>query len=154
MKTDTIEVNASALRDLLQAVIGPPHLIREIQATRSLHAMGPEYANPIETLLADVLAHDGRAAGTTVVAAPDAGHASHGSGELAPCPFCNGGQTMIEESKGVWNGSGFGEPVSVSVRHWCDPVPGQPNRMIERIGRDRASAIAAWNMRGGAVQKP
>jgi hypothetical protein len=37
---DQIAVNASALREVLRALNGPPHLIRELQATRSLHKFG------------------------------------------------------------------------------------------------------------------
>lgn len=71
--------------------------------------------------------------------------------ELEPCPFCGAGKTLIEENGKVWAGSRYSEPLSVSVRHWCAPVEGQPSRMIERIGRDRASAVKAWNLRNGKV---
>lgn len=67
---------------------------------------------------------------------------------LLPCPFCgesNG--TSIMPNGRVWLGTRWGEPTSVSVRHWCPQLPGQPSRMIERIGRDEASAVAAWNTR-------
>lgn len=67
--------------------------------------------------------------------------------ELMPCPFCGAGESQIHVNKGTWNGRGYGEPVSVEVRHWCADVPGQPSRMISRAGRDTASAIAAWNTR-------
>lgn len=45
----TITVDASALRQVLAALIGPAHLIRELQATRSLHKLG--HPNPIDILL-------------------------------------------------------------------------------------------------------
>jgi hypothetical protein len=67
--------------------------------------------------------------------------------ELLPCPFCGAGETQIEENGRIWAGTKYSDPISVSVRHWCEPVEGQPSRMIERIGRDRESAIAAWNRR-------
>lgn len=67
--------------------------------------------------------------------------------ELKPCPFCGAGETQIEENGAIWLGMKYSEPVSVSVRHWCDKIEGQPSRMIERIGRDHESAVAAWNMR-------
>ena len=67
--------------------------------------------------------------------------------ELMPCPFCGAGESQIHVNKGTWNGRGYGEPVSVEVRHWCTDVPGQPSRMISRAGRDAASATAAWNTR-------
>ena len=72
------------------------------------------------------------------------------SDALAPCPFCGAGETHIHVNKGTWNGQGYGEPVSVEVRHWCAAVPGQPSRMISRAGRDEASATAAWNTRWGS----
>lgn len=67
--------------------------------------------------------------------------------ELKPCPWCRAGLTQIVEGTKVWLGMRHGDPVSVSVRHWCPPAAGQPSRMIERIGKDHASAIAAWNNR-------
>ena len=68
--------------------------------------------------------------------------------DLKPCPFCGAGTTGIVENGRMWTGQRYSEPVSVSVRHHCPPTPGQPaNRMIERVGRDEASARAAWNHR-------
>lgn len=69
---------------------------------------------------------------------------------LLPCPFCGAGTTEIRENGKIWTGMKFSDPVSVSVRHWCEPIEGQPSRAIERVGRDRASAIAAWNARAPA----
>ena len=69
------------------------------------------------------------------------------SEELKPCPFCGAGVTVIIENGRVWTGQRWGEPSSVSVRHHCTTIPGQPSRMLERVGRDEASARAAWNMR-------
>lgn len=66
---------------------------------------------------------------------------------LLVCPFCGAGTSEIVENGKVWTGTRYGEPSSVSVRHWCVPVQGQPSRMIERVGKDRESAIKAWNMR-------
>lgn len=68
-------------------------------------------------------------------------------GELLPCPFCGAGETVLHVNKGTWLGRGYGEPVSVEIRHWCPQEPGQPSRPILRIGRDESSAIAAWNRR-------
>ena len=76
-------------------------------------------------------------------------------GRLLPCPFCGAGTTQIEENGRIWTGRKLSEPTSVSVRHWCEPIPGQPSRMLERIGRDTESAVAAWNMRWeGSPQTP
>lgn len=72
------------------------------------------------------------------------------SSELRECPWCASDVTEIVENGRVWKGvDGYGEPCSVSVRHWCPEIKGQPSRMIERVGRDRESAIAAWNQRKG-----
>jgi hypothetical protein len=46
-----IEVDAAALKRVLAALAGPPHLIREIQATRHLPALGIH--NPFAVLLAE-----------------------------------------------------------------------------------------------------
>lgn len=51
MADRTIAVNADALHQVLQALIGPGHLIRELQFTRSLHKLG--HLNAIETLIED-----------------------------------------------------------------------------------------------------
>lgn len=45
----TVTVAAEPLRQVLQALIGPGHMIRELQATRSLHALTND--NPIEILI-------------------------------------------------------------------------------------------------------
>jgi hypothetical protein len=71
---------------------------------------------------------------------------------LLPCPFCGGGTTEFHENGRVWAGTKYSNPISVSVRHWCEEVPG-PNRMIERIGRDKEQAIERWNMRSNVVGK-
>lgn len=66
---------------------------------------------------------------------------------LKACPFCGAGTFHIKENR-TWQGMKYSEPISVEVRHWCERVEGQPSpRMICRVGRDRASAIDAWNCR-------
>jgi len=67
--------------------------------------------------------------------------------ELKKCPFCGAGETSFKENGKMWTGMKYSEPTSVSVQHWCKEDPGQPSRMIERVGKDRDSAIAAWNKR-------
>lgn len=75
--------------------------------------------------------------------------------ELKLCPFCGGsGETIFQENGRQWLGMRYSQPVSVSIRHWCEPVEGQPKRMIERVGRDRESAIAAWNARAAPKAPP
>jgi len=67
--------------------------------------------------------------------------------ELLPCPFCGAGHTEAVENGKMWTGMRYSEPTSVSIRHWCDPIQGQPSRMIERVGKDLEAAVAAWNTR-------
>ncbi len=67
---------------------------------------------------------------------------------LLPCPFCGAGNTTISENGKVWGGMKYSDPISVSIMHWCEPLPG-PSRHIERIGRDLEQAIERWNMRAG-----
>jgi hypothetical protein len=73
---------------------------------------------------------------------------------LLPCPWCAAGTTKIVHNGRVWTGMQWSEPLSVSVRHWCKPVAGQPSRMIERVGRDEASAVDAWNRRASLAAAP
>ncbi len=65
---------------------------------------------------------------------------------LLPCPFCGGGTTEFFNMGQVWNGTKYSDPISVSVRHWCEE-PAGPHRMLERVGRDKEQAIERWNMR-------
>jgi len=44
--------------------------------------------------------------------------------DLKPCPFCGAGETGIVENGRMWTGMRYGDPVSVSVRHFCPPTPG------------------------------
>lgn len=71
--------------------------------------------------------------------------AQEGLKRLLPCPFCGGGISQFSENGQMWTGKRYGDPISVSVRHWCDE-PG-PSRMIERVGRDMEHAIEKWNKR-------
>jgi hypothetical protein len=66
---------------------------------------------------------------------------------LAPCPFCGGGITTVRPIGRVWGGMGYGEPSSIEIMHYCDPVEGQPSRPVVRVGRDIQSAVNAWNKR-------
>lgn len=47
---ETLTVNAKALHQVLRALLGPPHHIAELQATRVLHKLTGD--NPIEILVA------------------------------------------------------------------------------------------------------
>jgi hypothetical protein len=74
--------------------------------------------------------------------------------ELKPCPFCGGTEVLVRENGRIWTGRKYGDPVSVSIMHWCPAEPGQPSRALERAGRDRASAVAAWNRRDPGATQP
>lgn len=68
--------------------------------------------------------------------------------KLKPCPWCgDAGITQIHENKQWLGGITPSSLISVSIEHWCKETDGQPGRIIERIGRDRESAIKAWNER-------
>lgn len=54
---DTVTVDAAALREVLQALVGPPHWIRELQVTRGL----PSGTNPIDLLVRQFNAQQGAA---------------------------------------------------------------------------------------------
>ncbi len=71
---------------------------------------------------------------------------------LLPCPFCGEGETEIRENT-MWSGQSQ-VILSVSIRHFCPRELGQPTRAIERIGRDRESAIKAWNQRAPSPKLP
>lgn len=49
--TDQVTVTASALRDVLIALTGPAHIIRELQAIRGLESLGLGASNPIDVLM-------------------------------------------------------------------------------------------------------
>lgn len=68
-------------------------------------------------------------------------------GKLLPCPFCGGGISHFQENGRIWTGTRYGDPVSVSVQHWCDTAGGIHSRMIEKAGKTKADAIALWNTR-------
>lgn len=77
---------------------------------------------------------------------------THTDETLMPCPFCGAGITHIRENGKLWTGQRYSDPTSVSVLHHCEPVDGQPSLVIERVGRDMESAVAAWNRRAPAPQ--
>lgn len=68
-------------------------------------------------------------------------------GELLPCPFC-GGEPLVDEKYMSPTMNGNKNLISVTIRHHCPKVDGQPSTMnVSKIGRDRQSAITAWNTR-------
>lgn len=67
------------------------------------------------------------------------------SDQLKSCPFCGGGETHVREST-FWTGM-RNEVVSANVMHWCERQEGQPQSVLQLVGRDRESAIAIWNGR-------
>ena len=52
---ETVTVNAKALRRLLSTLMGPPHYIRELQATRD-NGIGLFDDNPIDILCKEYIA--------------------------------------------------------------------------------------------------
>lgn len=48
-----VTVDAAALRQVLEALTGPSHLIRELQATRHLPELGDSPPNPINKLISE-----------------------------------------------------------------------------------------------------
>ena len=77
--------------------------------------------------------------------------------DLKPCPFCGGGTFDVTEVPLNKMPSMDGRPssiVSASVRHWCPRQDGQPGGLnVSMHGRDRTSAIAAWNRRSPSAHE-
>lgn len=67
--------------------------------------------------------------------------------QLLPCPFCDGGESYIEDKHLSPTMKGPGALISVVIRHWCPKAPGVVHTMREVRGRDHASALAGWNQR-------
>lgn len=68
--------------------------------------------------------------------------------ELKPCPFCDGGETRIDERRLSPTMQGPGAVISATVKHWCPTPTGQPTGLhVSMHGRDKDAAIAAWNRR-------
>lgn len=69
--------------------------------------------------------------------------------ELLPCPFCGGGDTLLDEKRLSPTMAGPGALISATVTHWCEREgrPFDHRSIIQFSGRDRESAIANWNSR-------
>lgn len=69
---------------------------------------------------------------------------------LLPCPFCGGGETLVDEQK-FWTGMSS-QVISAVVRHWCPKSP--LSSIIELKAKAVEEAVALWNRRvpagGGA----
>ena len=78
--------------------------------------------------------------------------------EVLPCPFCKAGETCIQVNylnRGLHMGKTENPVISAEVRHWCEPITGQPNRLsITMVGRDEADAVSRWNTRSAPVDVP
>lgn len=75
--------------------------------------------------------------------------------KLEPCPFCGGTDVRFDESRLSPTMKGPGALISVTLRHWCPKLEGQPHGLsVTKRGRDHESARAAWNTRAGTVQVP
>ena len=62
---------------------------------------------------------------------------------LAPCPFCQGGETRIDEAH-HWTGM-RSVVISACVQHWCTRPDGQPQSFLQLKGKTREAAIERWN---------
>jgi hypothetical protein len=69
---------------------------------------------------------------------------------LPPCPFCGAGQTTIHETRLQPSMSGAGALIAVEVRHWCVRRAGVVRAHMVFVGRDHATALAAWSERAGS----
>lgn len=81
---------------------------------------------------------------------PDASATPEELAALLPCPFCGEAPGPIDERHLSPTMKGRGALISASVWHHCPREPGTVHAFIEFRGRDRASAIAAWNSRAAA----
>lgn len=62
--------------------------------------------------------------------------------DLKPCPFCNAGETVIDE-KGYWTGRRT-EVTHVEIRHWCNKGTIEGAYLTIK-GKTLESAIERWN---------
>lgn len=69
------------------------------------------------------------------------------SEELLACPFCNGVAEIHETRLRPRMDGKPSAIVSVEIRHWCKRQEGNVHNLINFRGRDKSSAIAAWNRR-------
>ena len=63
--------------------------------------------------------------------------------ELRRCPFCGGHNTQIKESV-YWTGT-RSCILDVTVIHWCNREPGEPQSILKIMGKTRKDAISKWN---------
>lgn len=66
---------------------------------------------------------------------------------LLPCPFCGGGETIVQEGSKPFPRLKYRQPTSVVVMHRCTSSKDARACTVTLVGPDRASAIAAWNQR-------
>lgn len=67
--------------------------------------------------------------------------------DLLPCPFCGGGETIVQEGSKPFPRLKYRQPTSAAVMHRCTPSEDGLAHTVSLVGQDRASAIAAWNQR-------
>lgn len=68
--------------------------------------------------------------------------------DLLSCPFCDGGETQIEETRTQPTMSGKSSVIGVYIIHWCSGLTKGAQRITISVhGRNRDDAIEAWNRR-------
>lgn len=71
---------------------------------------------------------------------------THKRKDLAPCPFCDAGETLVDP-KYYWTGM-QSTVISVEVRHWCGPEDkGVRGSHITMRAKTEEEAVAKWNRR-------
>lgn len=64
---------------------------------------------------------------------------------LLPCPFCGAGETQIQPTL-YWTGM-RNNILSVTIRHWCQPLGAVHGTLLQVKGKTEEEAIASWNRR-------
>jgi len=68
--------------------------------------------------------------------------------ELLSCPFCGGGETIVQEGSKYWAGNHY-VILTWDIRHWCADKTEFPisTRVLTFSGRTEEEAIKRWNHR-------
>lgn len=66
--------------------------------------------------------------------------------DLNPCPFCGDAGEWGDRAQTYWTGM-RSAPLSHSILHWCEKIPGVLHCFMEVRGKTRDEAVAQWNTR-------